>query len=389
MHSCKELLERMIGFNTVNGIHAGKPYSERELALYLEKVAAGWGLRTRRSPVSGDHFNLFVICEGAPGADWLLFDSHLDTVGLDGMTVDPLVAKCEDGRLFGRGVCDTKGSGAAMLWALRQYAQAPSRELNVGLLFSIDEESDMTGAEAFTRLELPELASKTLGIIVGEPTLMRPVVAHGGMIRGRIVTSGLAAHSSDPNRGKSAISLMAKVVNAFESSYLPTVTARHPLAGKAAASINVIQGGTQVNVIPDRCEILFDRRVMPGEVMDDILPEIEKVLDSVRATQPDARITLESIFNLEPMNPEGRDSFTRFVTGALEQENLDASLTGAPWTTNACHYSRLIPAIILGPGDIAQAHTTDEWLALFQLELATRLYLRLMLQPALEIVNRA
>ena len=294
MNSCRELLERMVGFDTVNGKLADKPYSERELALYLEKVAAGWGLQTRRSSVSGENFNLFVICEGAPGGDWLLFDSHLDTVGLDGMTVDPLIAKCEDGRLFGRGVCDTKGSGAAMLWALRQYALAPSRELNVGLLFSIDEESGMAGAEAFTRLELPELASKTRGIIVGEPTMMRPVVAHGGMIRGRIVTTGIAAHSSDPSRGKSAISLMAKVINAFESSYLPTVTARHPLAGKAAASINVIQGGMQVNVIPDRWAIMFERRVMPGAGTDDILPQVAKVLDTVGATQPDARIALES-----------------------------------------------------------------------------------------------
>jgi len=269
-----------------------------------------------------------------------------------------------------------------MLWALRQYALTPSRELNVGLLFSIDEESGMTGAEAFTRLELPEMASKTVGIIVGEPTLMRPVVAHGGVIRGSIVTHGLAAHSGDPSRGKSAISLMMKVITAFESSYIPSVTARHPLAGKAAASINVIQGGTQVNIIPDRCEIQFDRRVMPGEVLDDILPEIDKILDTVRATQPGAEILLESTFKLEPMNPEGRDSFTRFITEILELENLDPTLTGAPWTTNGSHYTTLIPAIVLGPGDIAQAHTKDEWLDLSQLDLATRFYLRLMLQKS-------
>ena len=373
----------MIGFDTVNGTLSNKPHAERELALYLEKVATEWGLTTRRCPVSGENFNLLVICEGSSGADWLLFDSHLDTVSLGGMTVDPLKVKIDDGRLFGRGICDTKGSGAAMLWALRQYAQAPSRELNIGLLFSIDEESGMTGAEAFTRLELPELASKTIGIIVGEPTLMRPVVAHGGLIRGKIVTHGLAAHSGYPSRGKSAISLMAKVITAFESFYLPTVTAQHPLAGNSAASINVIQGGTQVNIIPDRCEIQFDRRVMPGEEINDILPEIEKVLDSVRATQPGTEILLEPTFKLEPMNPEGRDSFTRFITNALEFENLDSTLTGAPWATNGSHYTTLIPAVVIGPGDIAQAHTKDEWLDLSQLEIATRFYYRLMIQKCI------
>lgn len=379
--SCRELLERMIGFDTVNSAFSHKPHPERELALFLEATAGAWGLRTRRCPVPGGSFNLFISLEIAPDADWLLFDSHLDTVSHGGMSVDPLRAACAHGRLYGRGACDTKGPGAAMLCALRRYAQqAPPRGLNIGLLFSVDEECGMTGAKAFTRNELAELASKTRGIVIGEPTRLRPVVAHGGLVRGRIVTRGRAAHSSDPGKGKSAISLMVKVVAALESAYIPAVSARHPLAGKAAASINRIQGGTAVNIIPDRCEIEFDRRLMPGESVSSILPAIETVLDTVRAAEPGAEISLEPTFALEPLNPAGRDTFARFVAAALEKENLDASPVGAPWATNASHYATRIPAIVIGPGDIAQAHTEDEWIDLAQLEAAERLYLRLMLQ---------
>lgn len=384
MNSCRELLERMIGFDTVNGALSKKPHPERELAIYLEALATGWGLQTRRCPVVGESFNLLITCEGAPGADWLLFDSHLDTVSASEMNIDPLVAKCEDGRFFGLGACDTKGSGAAMLWALRQYSLAPKRQLNIGLLFSIDEESGMTGAKTFTQVELRELAAnaRIRGILVGEPTQMRPVVAHGGLVRGTIVTRGCAAHSSDPSKGKSAISLMVKVISALESHYIPSLTAQHPLAGKAAASINVIHGGRQVNIIADSCEIGFDRRLMPGEVVARVLPEIEKVLAPVRALCPGqvpGEITLNAGFSLEPLNPQGRDAFTRFVAAALERRDLDATAIGAPWATNASHYSTQIPAIVIGPGDIAQAHIKDEWIALSQLKLAEQVYLELML----------
>ena len=385
MNSCRELLERMLGFDTINGSLSKKPHPERDLALYLEELAASWGLQTRRCPVQNDHFNLLITCQGAADADWLLFDSHLDTVSVNGMSIAPFTAVYRDGKIFGRGACDTKGSGAAMLWALRQYAQQPRRDFNVGLLFSIDEEAGMTGAAAFTLGELGKWSahSRIRGIIVGEPTQMRPVIAHGGLVRGKIVTRGRAAHSSDPAKGKSAISLMVKVVAAFESSYIPTITARHPLAGKAVASINVIHGGSQVNIIPDYCEVELDRRLMPGETVAGVLLELERLIESLRpAKSGDDEITFKPVFTLEALNPEGADGFVQFVGEVLKKKGLDDTSIGAPWATNASHYSTRIPAIVMGPGDIAQAHTSDEWIAVSQLDLAARIYLDLMRSPA-------
>ncbi|MGA1399943.1 MAG: M20/M25/M40 family metallo-hydrolase, partial [Phycisphaerales bacterium] len=166
--------------------------------------------------------------------------------------------------LYGRGACDTKGSGAAMFWALQAYAKAERRPHNVGLLFALDEEARMTGAKAFAAVELKEFLPKLRGVIVGEPTLMRPVVATNGVIRWKTITRGRAAHSSVPANGQSAISAMLRVVEALESNYVPTVTGSHPLTGRAAMSVNVIRGGTQVNIIPEYCEIECDRRTVRG-----------------------------------------------------------------------------------------------------------------------------
>ncbi|MFN6016421.1 MAG: M20 family metallopeptidase [Verrucomicrobiota bacterium] len=378
MKSCRELLERMIAFDTVNGALSHKPHPERDLAICLENIAVSWGLATQRCPVSGENFNLFITCESDPHADWLLFDSHIDTVSTEGMDIDPLVAKIQGNRIYGRGTCDTKGSGAAMLWAMRNFAQSETRRFNVGLLFSLDEESGMTGAAAFTRGKLRDLqtCSRIIGIVVGEPTGMRPVVAHGGLVRGKITTCGRSCHSSDPSQGASAISRMVKVIDAFESQYIPSINAAHPLAGRAVTSVNTIRGGSQVNIIPDYCEIEFDRRLMPGESSESVLREIEMFLQTLPEKNS---LTLEPTFTLEPLNPTGHGAFLDFVSSALRVRGTDATPIGAPWATNASHYNTQCPAVVLGPGDIAQAHTKDEWLDLAQLDLAAEIYLNLML----------
>lgn len=378
--TCAEILTGMVAFDTVNASISHKTEPERELAIYLESLASSWGLASRRCPVPSGGFNLFLSCEVSADAPWLLFDSHLDTVSTEGMVIDPLQALFRDGRIYGRGACDTKGSGAAMLWALRQYSECKQRRLNVGLLFSVDEEAGMTGAEAFTGGELCELnaRSRVLGIIVGEPTGLRPVVAHGGLVRGKIVSRGIAAHSSDPSKGKSAISRMMQLIAAMETLYFPAIKASHHLAGRAVGSINVIRGGSQVNIIPDFCEVEFDRRVMPGECSKNILREMECFVSNFSEASGDA-IRMESPFTLEPMDSETRGDLTQMVCGILRARGCDATLQGAPWATNASHYGTILPAVVLGPGDIAQAHTKDEWIALSQLDLAARLYLDLML----------
>jgi acetylornithine deacetylase len=259
-----------------------------------------------------------------------------------------------------------------MLWALKTYAEGPVKPRNVGLLFAIDEEARMTGAQAFARTELKEFVPRIRGVIVGEPTLMKPVVAHNGVIRWRTRTSGKAAHSADPSKGVSAISLMLRALAAFESQYVPAVTRTHPLTGRAAASVNVIRGGSAVNIIPAQCEIECDRRTVPGETAEQVLAE----RDAVWRGHP---VEHDALYVVPAMDDRQGREFFRWMKPVLERHGCDATPRGAPYVTDASHYAAAgAPTIVLGPGELAQAHTKDEWLARSQLALAGQGYLDLM-----------
>ncbi len=372
--SPEELLSGMVSFDTVNPLFGGTPGGEALLAEYLEKLAAGWGLKSVRLP-SGSDFSLLVTCEVDPGAEWLLFESHLDTVGVEGMTVPPFATRISGGRISGRGTCDTKGSGAAALWALRNYARAAVRPRNVGVLFPFDEEARMGGARAFAGDGLARLLPRLRGIVVGEPTLLRPIVAHNGVIRWRTTTRGVAAHSADPSRGRSAIAAMIKVIGALESGFVPLATRSHPLTGRAAASINVIRGGTAVNIIPPSCEIHCDRRTAPGEDAAQILRDRDAALAGLEVEH-------DQLYIVPAFGEERGRAFHAWMSPVLARHGIDPAPCGAPYVTDASHYAAAgAPTVVLGPGDFAQAHTKDEWLSLDQFAKAVRIYGDLMAAP--------
>lgn len=373
--TAEELLAALVAVESVNPAHGGPAGGEARLAERIESFASAWGLRTRRCPVSEGRFNLIVSCEVSPQAEWLLFDSHLDTVSTEGMTIPPYELAVRDGRLYGRGACDTKGSGAAMLWALKEYARQPDRPRNAGVVFVVDEEVGMSGAQAFAATELHQFP-RLRGIVVGEPTGLRPVVAHNGVLRWRSSTRGVAAHSADPMRGRSAIAAMLPVIAALEEKFIPLATASHPLTGRAAASINVIRGGHAVNIIPDHCEILCDRRLVPGEDVAAILAQRDQALAGVAVAH-------DRQFVAPPLPPALSGPLHAWLAPALTAAGVPAEPLGAAYATNASYYAGAGAAVlVLGPGDIAQAHTKDEWLAQDQFHAAVSLYGAMLRLPA-------
>ena len=377
--TCEALLADMVSFDTVNGNISGKADAEVELSRYLAEVAAGAGLQARRLPLAGDSFNLVVIHEVDPGAPWLLFESHLDTVTVANMTIDPFAAVIADGRITGRGSCDTKGTGAAMLWALRQYAEAEDGVTNIAIAYTTDEEIGKTGVRTFCGEQLAGLGWRPQAAVIGEPTQLQPVVAHNGIVRWEIHTRGVAAHSGDPSKGRSAISAMVRVVDAIESQYAPSLKVRHALTGKAQCSVNVIRGGVQVNVIPERCEIEVDRRVVPGEDNRTVLPAVEEILDELRRQHPDMEVEQQEAYLDPPLDPAGGEALACRVGDVLVGMGLAAEPAGVYYGTDASQFSEIgIPAVVLGPGSIEQAHTKDEWLALDQLRRGVEVYLGLM-----------
>jgi acetylornithine deacetylase len=379
--SCTELLRAMVGFDTVNANISGVADAEMSLAVYLQELAQDSSLTVQRLPVTGEGFNLLVSHRVDEQAPWLLFESHLDTVTVEGMTVDPFAGEIRDGRLYGRGACDTKGTGAAMLWALREYAGATTEKANnVALVFTIDEEIYKTGVRTFVQQHLPMLPWRPSGVIVGEPTELKAVVAHNGVVRWSIAASGRAAHSSDPSKGRSAISAMTKVVQALEERYIPGLVAAHPLTGMAQCSINLIQGGVQINIVPEYCEVQIDRRLVPGEDANDVLPAVEEVLAALRRADPDLQVVQHTPAMIDsPLDPSGGEAFAGFVQRVLLEMGLEGELQGVGYGTDASSFGQAgFAAVVLGPGDIAQAHTADEWIDLAELQRGVEVYGTLM-----------
>jgi acetylornithine deacetylase len=375
--SCEELLAQMVSFETINPDLGGPAGGEARLANHLEFLAHQWGMKTRRCPVGNetDRFNLLITVESDPAAEWLFFESHLDTVSVDGMTVPPFQLTVTGDRLHARGACDTKGSGAAMLWALRNYALLDRRPLNAGIIFSVDEETRMEGAQAFALGEMQAFVPRLRGIVVGEPTQLRPVVAHNGALRWRSITRGVAAHSADPTKGRSAIRAMLQVIAALEEKFIPLARREFPLTGRAAASINMIRGGTAVNIIPDYCEIVCDRRLVPGETAAEVLADRDAAL---------AGLTVEhdGQYLAPPLPPGSSTALHAWMRPAFASMGLDPTAVGAAYATNASYYAAAgAPVLVLGPGNIAQAHTRDEWLERAALNKAVELYGALLRIP--------
>lgn len=378
-----DLLSMMVSFDTVNEYTSGVDFPELMMLEYLEIIALEWGLKTNRLPIAANalaaSYNLLITYEVSETAPWIVFESHADTVSVDGMTVKPFSGLVEEGRIYGRGTCDTKGSGAAMLWALKEYMQLSSSPNNIAVLFVTDEEVAKTGATAFVQQQLKHLDWEPTGVVVGEPTMCQPVVAHNGVIRWKINTQGIAAHSSDPSNGRSAISAMAKLVLEFEKEYCSKISLTDPLTGKAACSVNTISGGSSVNIIPDFCEIEIDRRTLPGENSEEVQREIEAVLASIALRDPTIIIGTSAPFVDYQLDSNVNHVFSLQISQILIGMGLSGEHSGAGYGTDASTYSKAgIPAIVIGPGSINQAHTENEWLEIAELDKSVAIYEQIM-----------
>ena len=271
-------LLKYVGIHSVNpGIDNGP--GEVAMARELESDLREMGLETKRIRVAdGGRDNVIGLLPGAPGSPIVMFESHLDTVGLSG---DATADARSDGRLvFGRGACDTKGSLVSMLDALKLLMQVDQdHRPTVAMVGAIDEEFAGTGAEILVN------SGETFDMaVVGEPTSLHVATAHKGVLRFEITTSGTPAHSSKPHLGINAIDDMALVLSQLESVYQPSLEAiKHDLVGSPTINVSTIRGGTAQNVVPAECVISIDRRVNPGETHDSILKDIDAALDPVRA----------------------------------------------------------------------------------------------------------
>jgi acetylornithine deacetylase len=315
--------------------------------------------------------NVVTRLAGAGGPSVIL-EAHMDTVSVAGMEIAPFCPDVRAGRLSGRGSCDDKASLAAMVIALEETARRGTPPGDIILAATADEEYSGSGVQHLVNAGL-----RADGAVVGEPTGLRLVVAHKGAVRVRITTHGRAAHSSEPEKGVSAIYLMAPLIQALEE-YAGTLRdgAAHPLVGKPTCSIGTIHGGQAPNIVPSECSIVVDRRLLPGEQPAEAEAEIRQWLaDRAPAVPWDMSVILYGVGMDTPLAAP----IVHRCAEALDRVLGGHEVAGVQYGTDASRLSTGgTPSVVLGPGDIAQAHTADEWVEIAQVEQAVAVYREIM-----------
>lgn len=367
------LLADMVATPSVSCGLDGTPDDIHGEGRMVELVADYWrrhGIDYEIQPVHPGRDNVIARIEGGPGPS-LLLEAHTDTVEIENMQIEPFDPVIRDGRLYGRGSCDCKASLAAMMVGLTRAAEAGVCG-TVTLAATANEECGYSGA-----LAMVAAGFTTDGAVVGEPTDLRLAIAHKGACRLSIVTRGLAVHSSEPQRGVNAIYAMAEVVQALRE-HADELARRtpHALVGAPACSVTLILGGQAPNIVPDRCEILVDRRTIPGETADEAAEQVRQVLAA--AVGEDVEWSCEQTFGGEPMETCSTSQVVVRASQALEGVTGDGSVIGVQFGTDAAAFSSCgIPSVVVGPGSIEQAHTAVEYVDISQVEHATAFFERL------------
>jgi acetylornithine deacetylase ArgE len=359
------LLADLVAIPSVNPMGRGKSgpgFLEQDIAAYVAAYLRRHGVDTVVSDVIPGRPNVTGFIN-AGAEKTLLLEAHSDTVQSESMTIPPFTPELRGGRLYGRGACDTKGSLAAFLHGVCSLLDTGGRlRFNVILLAAADEEYQFTGA----RHALAHGLKADFGV-VGEPTRLRIVRAHKGVTRWRIVTRGVAAHSAYPERGENAIYAMGHVLARIEE-YGKTLrdSVPHPLLGSPSLSAGVIEGGQAVNIVPDRCTVEVDRRTLPGESTEEVLTPVRKFLAGTRGWEFDTPHLAVAGMEVPEDSP-----VVRFLSGAIKSVCGEVQVEAAQYATDAGLYNGAgIPAVVFGPGDIAQAHTGEEWIDLDSLRAA-------------------
>lgn len=342
--------------------------SEAELVAYTERFFREHGIETQLQEVFPGRSNLIARLPGRTDRK-LLFEAHADTVTTAGMTIPPFEPRIADGRLYGRGSCDTKGAIAALLHAAAAIRKEGPPPCEIRIVIAVDEEHRFRGA--LKAVEGIEAA----GAVVSEPTDLRAVIASKGCLRWRIRTRGKAAHSSRPELGRNAIADMARVITALEDDRPRLAALSDPWVGSPTLSVGVIEGGVQVNIVPEACTIEVDRRLIPGEEIPEVLAAYGKLVSGTGVPASMDPPYLED----PPLGTPPDSAVAAAASRVLGEMGLDARPLGVPYGSDASKFSRAgIPSIIVGPGSIDLAHTAEESVPCEQVEQAFTFYLSMM-----------
>jgi len=368
----RELLASLVAIDSVNenNEQGDRDQSERRMSEFVCAWLEDLGMEVRRFEMAPGRDNLVAHWPSQTASTSLAFQSHMDTVSVNSMTIDPFGAEVRDGRLWGRGSCDTKGSMAAFLTAMKIAHEAGFQPVDkMYFVATAAEETGCRGASS-----LVDAGFRVDAMVVGEPTGSQVVTAHKGTHWATLEATGRSCHGSLPHLGHNAVYTMAKAISFIEKEYVPGLDANaHALLGGMTLSVGTIRGGVATNIVPAECVANLDFRILPGQDPADVHAEF---LDLLRTAVPDEEFTLTTI-HTQPGVETPRDTpLVENLLAVCDPLTGQTDPVGVNYFTDCGPFHAAgISCVVFGPGDIAQAHTAAEYVELDQLFLATEVAL--------------
>lgn len=359
--------------------HQDLPQKEADVAHFLAERLREEGLEVELQEVEPGRPNLIARLRGTGGGPTLLLNGHVDTIpGYD--MPDPYTPRLVGDRLYGRGSVDMLGAVAAMAMAMVTLKRS-GRPLKGDLVLTavVGEENGSPGTH-----HLVTQGIKADFAIVGEPTMMQIAVAHRAISWFEVTFHGVATHGSVPEKGVNAIYHAGRFLRLVEERLVPQISQRqHPLMGRSTLNVGVIGGGTRPTMVPERCAIQMDRRWVPGETPESVRAQIQALVNEVAAADPQVRADLREMdetsnFEHWYLDCPVEGPVVQALTGTTRDlVAVPSEIRGEGYWTDGALLSKQggIPTVVCGPGDIAQAHSSAEYISTGQLFLAQRVYL--------------
>lgn len=366
------LARELVRVPSVNPVLEVGGTGEAEIAALCAGWLGAWGLETRVVEVAPGRHNVMASSRGGRPGRTLLLNGHLDTVGVAGMSVEPFGGRIDGGRLAGRGSCDMK-AGLASILATAFELRRDGHDGTLLVALTADEEHASLGMQEVVRSGI-----QADGAVVCEPTSLAVMPANKGFVWMEATFRGRAAHGSRPDEGRDAIMDAAAFLGALEG-LARELSGReaHSLLSHGSLHAGTIRGGSAPSVYPDRCEVVIERRTLPGEGIEKVEAEFERALSDLRDARPGLDADLRADLSRPGTEVPADHPLVTGLLGALDAEGEEPLVEGmTAWVDAALLNEAGIPAVCFGPGSIAHAHSADEWVDVEEIRRGTRVLAR-------------